>query len=177
MSFLLSLFLLSGFPACWASCHFPCTGLSSHWAFTTGAFAKLDFCCTWLPPRGGQAEIVSARLNLRNSTMDVMGVCDFLGSVSLQQKLEAIDRPVLWFHVITQFYLEINGKCNLEAWGPIYPKDVKRREALDSILAPVLICFLSSPEPALCKLSQPGGLFASLEVLTLVLGPSFVLYL
>ena len=32
-------------------------------------------------------------------------------------------------------------------------REEKRREALDSILAPFLICFFSSPEPALCKLS------------------------
>ena len=54
--------------------------------------------------------------------MDVMGVCDFLGSVSLQQKLEAIDRPVLWFHVITQFYLEIKGNATLRHEGPSIQK-------------------------------------------------------
>ena len=36
--------LLSRFPACWASCHFPWAGFSLHWAFTMGAFGKLDFC-------------------------------------------------------------------------------------------------------------------------------------
>ena len=34
----------------------------------------------------------------------------------------------------------------------------------------------SSPGPALCKLGQPGVLFVPPEVLTLVLGPSFVLF-
>ena len=33
------------------------------------------------------------------------------------------------------------------------------------------------PGPALCKLGQPGVLFVLLEVLTPVLGPSFVLFL
>ena len=39
--------------------------------------------------------------------------------------------------------------------------------------------FLFSPplEPALCKLGEPGVLFASPEVLTVVLRPSFVLFL
>ena len=37
-----------------------------------------------------------------------------------------------------------------------------------------LYAFFSSPEPVLCKLDQPGGLFVSPEVLTPVLGPSFV---
>ena len=36
--------------------------------------------------------------------------------------------------------------------------------------------FFSPPWAALCKLSQPGVLFVLLEVLTLVLGPSFVLF-
>ena len=36
--------------------------------------------------RGGHAEVVSARLNPSHSTVDVRGVCNFLGSVSSQQK-------------------------------------------------------------------------------------------
>ena len=35
---------------------------------------------------------------------------------------------------------------------------------------------LLPPGPALCKLGQPGVLFVLTEVLTLVLGPSFVLF-
>ena len=42
-------------------------------------------------------------------------------------------------------------------------------------LAPLLICF-SLSGPVLCKLGQPGALFVLLEVLTPVLGPSFVLF-
>ena len=104
VSFLLSLFLLSQFPACWASCHFPCAGfffffhiqlpsweLSPSWAF----------CCAWLLLCGGRAEIVSARLNLSHGTIYVRGVCNFLGSVSLQQKFEATDGPVLQPRVIS----------------------------------------------------------------------------
>ena len=41
--------------------------------------------------------------------------------------------------------------------------------------APLSICF-SLPGPVLCKLGQPGVLFVLPEVLTLVLGPSFVLF-
>ena len=40
-------------------------------------------------------------------------------------------------------------------------------------LAPLFIC-LSLSGPVLCKLGQPGVLFVLPEVLTLVLGPSFV---
>ena len=41
--------------------------------------------------------------------------------------------------------------------------------------APLFICF-SLPGPVLCKLGQPGVLFVLPEVLTPVLGPSFVLF-
>ena len=95
MSFLPSLFLLSPCPACWASCHFHCTGFSSHSASTTGVLTKLGFCCAWPLPCGGLAKAVSARLNLRNGTRDGGGVCNFLESVSLPQKFEEMDGPVL----------------------------------------------------------------------------------
>ena len=42
--------------------------------------------------------------------------------------------------------------------------------------APLFIC-LSVPGPVLCKLGQPEVLFVLPEVLTPVLGPSFVLFL
>ena len=64
-------------------------------SFHHGSFWQVGLLLTWLLPSRGQPEIVSARLNLRNSTMYVVGVCDFLGSVSLQQKFEVTDRPVL----------------------------------------------------------------------------------
>ena len=75
----------------------------------------------------------------------VRGVCNFLGSVLLQQKFEAtdgpalqpsegpvwqlLDRPMLQFHLTTQFYLESKGKYFLETQGNADPKDPKRREA------------------------------------------------
>ena len=43
-------------------------------------------------------------------------------------------------------------------------------------LAPLFICFFPLPGPALCKLGQPGVLFVLPEVLTPVLGHSFVLF-
>ena len=88
MSFLLSSFLLSQFPARWSSCHFPCTGFSSCSTSTTGAFAELGSCYAWPPPCGGCAEVVSARLNRSHGTIDVKGVGNFLSSVSSQQKSE-----------------------------------------------------------------------------------------
>ena len=57
------------------------------------------------------------------------------------------------------------------------PKRKEEKPALPLNLAPLFMFFFffsSPPEPALCKLGQPGGLFVLPEVLTLVLGPSFV---
>ena len=100
MSSLLSLALLSQFPARWASCHFPCTGFSLRSASTMGAFAELGFCCTWFLPHGGRAEVVSARLYPRNGTIDVRGVCNFLGSVLSQQKFETMDTDQCYTSVL-----------------------------------------------------------------------------
>ena len=88
-------FLLSWFPALWASYHFCCAGFSSRSASTERAFTELGFCWAWPPPRTCWAEVVTARLNPRNGTIDVRGVCNFLSSVLPQQKFEALDRPVL----------------------------------------------------------------------------------
>ena len=91
VSFLPSAFLLLWFPARWASCDFSWAGFFSPSASTVGALAELYFCCAC----EGQAEVVSAKLNLRNGTVDVRGICNFLGSVSLQQKFERMDGPAL----------------------------------------------------------------------------------
>ena len=41
---------------------------------------------------------------------------------------QLLNRSVLQLHVISQFYLENEGKCIIEAWGYAYPKDAKRRQ-------------------------------------------------
>ena len=56
--------------------------------------------------------------------------------------------------------------------GPIAQR--KEREGRGLWL---LFLFVSVPGPVLCKLGQPGVLFVLPGVLTLVLGPSFVLFL
>ena len=61
-------------------------------------------------------------------------MCNFLSSVSSQQKFEAMDikalrqtmsqlsdRSVLQLHVTAQFYLEKKRKYILEAWGDANP--------------------------------------------------------
>ena len=136
VSFLLSLFLLSCFPSCCASCHFHWAGFSSCSASTVGAFTELGFCCVWPLPCRGQTEVVSASLNLRNGTIYVGRVCNFLSSVLPQQKFEARDRP----SVTAQLYLVSKGKSILEEWGWANPKDTKK--ARGSIF---LYVFFSAP--------------------------------
>ena len=70
-------------------------------------------------------------------------VCNFLGSVSSEQKFEATDRPVLQLTVTAQFYLAGKGKHILVSWGWAEPKDVERRARLN--LVPLFICFFLFP--------------------------------
>ena len=97
-------------------------------ASTTAAFQQVRLLTCLASASRGPSQIVSARLNLRNGTIYVKGVCNFLGSVSPQQKFEATDASVLLPCVIAQFYLESKGKYILEAWGQVDPKDSERRE-------------------------------------------------
>ena len=100
------------------------------WVFFTFIFHRGSFCWVGLllclpSTSRDQAEVVSAKLSLRNGTIDVGGVCNFLGPVSPQQKVEAMDGS----GVTAQFYLASKGKYIPEAWGLADPKDSKRREA------------------------------------------------
>ena len=79
----------------------------------------------------------------------VGGMCNFLVSVSSQQKFEVIDQlsdgPVLQLHVTAQFYLENKGKYIVKVWGHHDPKDRKRRERgppPPRPLAPLFMFFL-----------------------------------
>ena len=96
-------------------------------------------------------------------TGNVGGMCNFPGSVSLQQKLEVMDRPVLQLHVTAQFYLASTGKCILEAWGWADTKDTRRREEP----SPPLLNFGSSFYVCVCvfllSLSIPYVNWASHE--------------
>ena len=60
--------------------------------------------------------------------------------------------------------------------APQRTEERERERERELALAPLFIC-LSLPGPVLCKLGQPGVLFVLPEVLTLVLGPFFVLFL
>ena len=154
MSFLLSLFLLSQFPARWASCHSRCTGFLSHSASTLWASAELGFCRPWPPPRGGPSQDCFNQLNLRNGTRYVEGVCNFLRSVSSQQKIWN-GGPVLPLG----YSLVLFGKQRkIYPWG-MRAGWPKRRVGLS--LGPVLYVFFSSPLslPYVTWVSQAGCLF------------------
>ena len=84
--------------------------------------------------------------------------------------------------VTALFYLEDSRKMHLWGMRACRSKDTRRRvpqhvgeRERELALAPLFIC-LSLPGPVLCKLGQPGVLFVLPEVLTPVLGPSFVLF-
>ena len=79
--------------------------------------------------------------------------------------------------VTAQFYLESKGKYFLEAWGHTNPKDAKRREAPSAILARLFIWFFSSPWACPMSIWLTRSAVGFTEVLILVVGLSFVLFL
>ena len=90
---------------------------------------------------------------------------------------------MLQLSVTSLFYLEDSRKIDLRGMRAHRSEDMRRRapvrgreRARELDLAPLFIC-LSLPGPVLCKLGQPGVLFVLPEVLTPVLGPSFVSFL
>ena len=94
MSFLLNLFLLSPFPACWASCHFPCSGFPLLSAFTVWVF-----CCALPLPHGGQARVASARLHPGHGTAKIWN-----------------GGPVLQLDYSSEFHSKNKGQYTLEVW-------------------------------------------------------------
>ena len=95
---------------------------------------------------------------------------------------------MLQLSVTALFYLEDSRKIHLpgvrarqskrheEKSAPACGAGGSRERERELALAPLFICF-SVPGPVLRKLGQPGVLFVLPEVLTLVLRPSFVLFL
>ena len=87
---------------------------------------------------------------------------------------------MLQLSVTALFYLEDSREIHLRGVRAHRSKDAKRRAPLcgreerELALAPLFICS-SLPGPVLCKLGQPG-VFVLPEVLTPVLGSSFVLF-
>jgi len=149
VSFLLTLFLLSWFPVWWASCHFHCAGFSLSSVFFPRAFSELSFCCACPPPHRGQAEVVWARLNLGSGTIYVRGVCNFLGSVSLQLLSLWSDG---WTSVIAQLYWQAKENTSSREEDGL-TQTTQRKEKPPAQFWPILLyAFSPPPEPALCKL-------------------------
>ena len=134
----------------------PALGFSSCSASTTGPFAELGSCCAWPLPCRGRAEVVTARLNLRNSTVDVRGVCNFFSSVLPQQKFEAPDRPVLQLSFIWQAKENTSSR-----WEGGTTQKTKRKESGGPVLAIFLNIFFLLPQnlPYVNWVSQEGSLF------------------
>ena len=164
--------------------------LPLHWVFfmsasSTGAFNELGFCCAWPPPHEGWADFVSARLDLRNGTIDIGGVCHFLSLVSLQQKFEATDRPVLQLGVTAQFYLarKKNSSSRPEG-GPTQRRQEKRRVRLNfgssfymffsPCLSPLYINWARQERRAVCFSSIFMGFFLLCLLATTILDSFFL---
>ena len=182
MSFLLSLFFTVS-----VSSTLGFLSLPLHWVFFAFSFHQRRFlwvglllCLAsslWGPNWGCFSQVKSKLWHHR-----CRGVCNFLSSVSLQQKFEVMDRPalqpsdgpVLQLSIIDQFYLESKEKYILEAEGMSTQKIWREERPLAQFWLRFL--YVSSPGPALCKLGYPGVLFVLPEILTPVRGPSFVLF-
>ena len=102
-----------------------------------------------------------------NGTIYVRGVYNFLGSVLLQQKFEAMDGPVLQLRVTAQFHLTSKGSYILEVRG-LATKKTQREEKPPAQFW-LLFLYASSPppEPALCKLDSQEGCSLRFSLLSL----------
>ena len=103
-----------------------------------------------------------------------------------QTVLLLLNKSVLQLSVTALFIEIIAGKSIFEAWGHVDPKTgrevrpIARGRGREQKrgrrgLQPLFLC-VSVPGPVLCKLGRPGVLLVLPEVLTPVLGPSFVLF-
>ena len=139
-------------------------------ASIAGAFTELGFCCAWPLPHKGWADVISARLNLRNSTVDVGGVCHFLGwpccSKNLRRWTDQCYSSVLFGK---------QRKIHPRGLSVGQPKDAKRRVRLNFGSSFYMLFFSSCLSlPYINWASEERR--ASSEGLTAVFGPSFVLF-
>ena len=151
---------------------FCCTakGISYMYTYIT---SFLDFFPIQVTTQHGiEFPVLYRRFSVVIYFIHVGGVCNFLSSVSLQQKFEAMDGPVLQLSFIQK--AKQNTSLRHQD-GPTQKTQTVEKPRLN--FGSFFYKFSSpSPEPALGKLGQPGGLFVLPEVLTPVLRPSFVLF-
>ena len=97
--------------------------------------------------------------------------------------LQLLNKSMLELSVTALFYLDDSRKIHLRGVRARQSKDRKRRvphcagERVKRALAPLFICFLFPLSLSYANWAQAGALFVLPEVLTPVLGPSFVLFL
>ena len=154
VSILLSLFLMSWFPALWVSCHFPWVGFSSHSAPNAGASAELGLCCAWLLPCGGRAEIVWAKLNPSHGTVYAEGECVialvYLAAAKIWSDRQASITALCYNSIL------FRKQRKIHPWGVRtgWPKKTWREEnSPGHIWLLFLYVLFSSPVTALHKLS------------------------
>ena len=152
MSFLLSSFLLSQFPPCWASCR--SLSLPLHWVFLMFSFHGWSFCrvCLLLCLASALPWPNSPGCFRQVKSKSWHHIC--LQNVWFTRFCLATGKIWSngWTSVIAQFYLANKGKYILKAWGWADPKDEKRRETPAQFWLFFLYVFSLPPEPALCKL-------------------------
>ena len=116
----------------------------------------------------------------------VEGVCNFLGSVPPQQKIEEMDQHYSsWMDQCCSSVLQLcfiykikeNTSSRHDGCQPKRCEEQRERPPALWLLFLCFIFYSLPPGPALCKLGEPGVLFVLPEVLTPVLGPSFDLFL
>ena len=161
MSSLLSSFLLSQFPARWASCHFHCGWVFFVFSFHHGSFLQVGLLLCLASALQGPSQGCFSRVKSESFTMYVGGVCNFLGSVSSQQKLESADQCYSFVTAQSFIWQATKESTPSRCEGRLTPKERPR-----SILASAFYTFVSPPTLA-CPMQF--GLFVSPEVLTLVL--------
>ena len=116
-------------PLCWVSFVFN---------FHDVSFCQAGFWCAWSLPYWGQAEVVSSKLHPGHSMRYLRGVCNFLGSVSLQQRFETVDQ--CYSSVTAQSCIwQTRESTPLRCEGRLAPQE------RGSVLAPLFICFASFP--------------------------------
>ena len=152
MSFLLSSFLLSQFPPCWASCR--SLSFPLHWVFLMFNFHGWSFCrvCLLLCLASALPGPSSPGCFRQVKSKSWHYIC--LQNVWFTRFCLATGKIWSngWTSVIAQFYLANKGKYILKAWGWADPKDAKRRETPAQFWLLILYVFSLPPEPALCKL-------------------------
>ena len=103
---------------------------------------KLSFRSTPPPPCKGRAVVVSDRLNLSQGTRDVRGMCNFLSSVSPQQRFEVADQ--CYSSVTAQSFIW-QAKESTPFVYPLCDGGPTPKKRPQSIMASSFYTFVSSP--------------------------------